>query len=293
MICPNCSKELNGKVEYCNECGSKVDGSLVGDFKTDIHFVFKHPDEFVFVNSKNGRQVILKADTLEDLEMQVTQNGFFWVSKTGSKPAKREVKKTREIEPSDSVFLKASSLKGDASHESKEVPKPREINQGDSAFLRASSLKASSKKIKKPQSNEDSSKVSYKPKRNPNVVIKEWGYEDLSRKYGILGVSRENDNGAPSWVYRAVDPYTRISARSLERLETKVKKEGLDWIVLDEALADKSFRNDMAEIELHDKSIKANKPQNDIDFKQKSKLIRQISGPRRNENSTDLDRMFK
>ncbi|WP_407454803.1 hypothetical protein [Methanobrevibacter sp.] len=290
MICPNCSKELSGKVEYCNECGSKVDGSLVGDFKTDIHFVFKHPDEFVFVNSKNGRQIVLKANSLEDLERKVNQNGFFWVSKTGKAPAKKEKSETREIKKSDSLFLSASSLKTDAT-----IPKmeSRAIGQSDDVFLKASALKTSQKKIERPQSKEDSSKVSYKPKKNPDVVIKEFEHDDLCRKYGILGVSREYDNGAPSWIYRAVDPYTFISRRTLERLESEVKSRGLDWIVLDENLADETFRKDLRDIELSDKKIKEKNSKNDIDFEKKSELIRQMSSPRSNENSTELDRMFK
>lgn len=293
MICPNCSKELNGKVECCNECGSRVDGSLVGDFKTDIHFVFKHPDEFVFVNSKNGRQVVLKADTLEDLERQVTQNGFFWVSKTGSKPAKREVKQTREIEPSDSVFLKASSLKRDATIPKMETVESHEISKSDDVFLRPNSLKASTKSIRKPQSSEQSQAFSYRSKKNPDVIRKEFEYDDLCCKYGILGVSKENYKGAPSWVYRAVEPYTFISERSLERLESEVKSRGLAWIVLNHDLADESFRKDLKDIELNDRDIREKNAKSDVDFKQKSDLIRQISGPRRNVNSTELDRMHR
>ena len=67
MICPKCSKDLNNRFEYCNECGCKVDGSLMGDFKTEYLFVFKHPESYIFLNAKNGRQVILRAQTLGDL----------------------------------------------------------------------------------------------------------------------------------------------------------------------------------------------------------------------------------
>ena len=293
MICPNCSKELSGKVEYCNECGSKVDGSLVGDFKTDIHFVFKHPDEFIFVNSKNGRQIVLKANSLEDLERKVNQNGFFWVSKTGKPPAKKEKSETREIKKSDSLFLNASSLKTDATIPKMEAVESRAIRQSDDVFLKASALKTSQKKIEKPQPKAVSSDVSYKPKKNPNVVVKEFEYAHLCRKYGILGVSREYDNGALSWIYRAVNPYTFISRRTLERLESEVKSRGRDWIVLDKNLADETFRKDLRDIELSDKKIKEKNSKNDIDFEKKSELIRQMSSSRSNENSTELDRMFK
>ncbi len=276
MICPNCSKELNGFVEYCNECGCKVDGSLVGEFKTDFHFVFKHPHEFIFVNSRNGHQIILKADTLEELEKEVKHNGFFWISKT-----KNEIPKTRQILDSKDVFIPANSLKS----EKKVVRKPKKF----SGEIKSSKIESVRKNPLKPFKITDRH-----VKRNPNVVFKDEETEEvIMQDYGILGVFKDTRQSAPTWVFKPSGQDAAITERTLERLKNKVESKGFKWIVVNQDLADESFKRDLKEIQARDSKIKAKNAKNNVDVKRKAEIRQQILGGRPNENSTDLDRMFR
>ena len=76
--CPNCFKKLNESFEYCNECGSELDGENRGDFSTSYLNVFEIENEFVYLFAVRGRQVILKADTIEDLKEFVRIKKFPW-----------------------------------------------------------------------------------------------------------------------------------------------------------------------------------------------------------------------
>lgn len=76
--CPNCSKRLNESFTYCNECGSRLDGEITGDFKTGHLNVFRQGEEFVYLFSVRGRQVVLKANSLVELERLVRIEKFPW-----------------------------------------------------------------------------------------------------------------------------------------------------------------------------------------------------------------------
>jgi hypothetical protein len=76
--CPNCLKKLNNNFSYCNECGSELEGQNVGDFRTGLLNVFKIDGEFAYLFAVRGRQVVLKADSLEELEELVRLNRFPW-----------------------------------------------------------------------------------------------------------------------------------------------------------------------------------------------------------------------
>ena len=77
--CPNCQKRLNENFTYCNECGSRADGEIVGNFLTSLLNVFQIDDEYMYVFSVHGRQVVLKADTIEELKELVRLNKFPWM----------------------------------------------------------------------------------------------------------------------------------------------------------------------------------------------------------------------
>ena len=77
--CPMCSKKLNENFEYCNECGSKVDGGMMGNFRTNFLNVFHFNNEYMYLFSVNGRQIVLKADTIDDLKELVRLNKFPWM----------------------------------------------------------------------------------------------------------------------------------------------------------------------------------------------------------------------
>lgn len=77
--CPNCFKKLNENFEYCYECGCSVDGEMVGDFKTNLLNVFHIESEYVYIFAVNGRQIVLKADSIEELKEVVRLNKFPWM----------------------------------------------------------------------------------------------------------------------------------------------------------------------------------------------------------------------
>lgn len=76
--CPNCSKTVNENFTYCNECGSRLDGEILGDFRTDCLNVFGIGDEFLYLFAVNGRQVVLKADSIDVLKESVRIRKFPW-----------------------------------------------------------------------------------------------------------------------------------------------------------------------------------------------------------------------
>lgn len=300
MICPKCSKDLNDHFEYCNECGCKVDGSIMGDFKTEYCFVFKHPESYIFLNAKNGRQVVLRAQTLGDLEMEVRKNGFFWIPRD-----KKEAVEDVHVLDSKDVFIPQAPIK-------------KEVSRQDSKdiFIPASSLKREKGVSKKPEKVERPSseirpaavrvpmKKAYEPfkitdrhvKRNPNVIFKddEEAEEALIQDYGILGVFKDTTQSAPTWVYKPFDLDVTITERTLERLKNKVESKGFKWLVVDYNLAEESFKKDLAEIRRRDEEIKAkNQGLSDVDFEMKSRLNRYSLKKKSNENSTELDRMHR
>ena len=77
--CLNCLKKLNENFTYCYECGSEVGGEMIGDFSTNLLNVFHINNEYVYIFSINGRQIVLKADTIEELRESVKLNRFPWV----------------------------------------------------------------------------------------------------------------------------------------------------------------------------------------------------------------------
>ena len=77
-ICPNCLKKVNENFTYCNGCGSTMDGEREGDFKTDFLNVFKMDGGFAYLFAVRGLQVVLKADSIGELEKLVRLNRFPW-----------------------------------------------------------------------------------------------------------------------------------------------------------------------------------------------------------------------
>lgn len=78
-ICPNCFKKLNEKFTYCNKCGVDLDDGGSGkDLKTDYLNVFRKDEGFIYVFAVHGRQVILNADSIDELQKAVQLNKFPW-----------------------------------------------------------------------------------------------------------------------------------------------------------------------------------------------------------------------
>ena len=76
--CVNCGNELRDNFTYCRICGTELDGGEPGDYSTDMLNVFRHGDGYLYLFSENGNQVILKADTLEELAVMVVDKKYPW-----------------------------------------------------------------------------------------------------------------------------------------------------------------------------------------------------------------------
>jgi hypothetical protein len=119
-------------------------------------------------------------------------------------------------------------------------------------------------------------------------------YDDLERKYGILGVSKEDkENGL--WVYKSPDCEIPIKEPTLKRLKYVVDSRGLSWQVIDEALAESSLSEDAKIVrKREEKILRDRKNSSRLDIKEKSRLRKMTSNySYSNGNSTELDRMFK
>jgi len=81
--CPNCAKKLNDNYTFCWECGCNLNSGDLGDFKTGLLNVFKNNQEFIYIYSVHGKQVILKASSIEELRMLVEANKFPWMETEG------------------------------------------------------------------------------------------------------------------------------------------------------------------------------------------------------------------
>ncbi len=108
-VCPNCSKKLKDNFVYCRICGTKLSGENLGDFTTDMLNVFDLEDEFIYLFCDNGNQVILKADSIDELASIVHEKNYPWEFRDKSKNSHIDVEmvKTPQFETD---FLKASSL---------------------------------------------------------------------------------------------------------------------------------------------------------------------------------------
>ena len=301
--CPNCSKKLYGEIEYCNECGSRIDGSVVGDFRTDLRFVFAHPGRYIFVNSRNGRQIVLEAQSIQELEVLVKRRGFIWTSKSDA--ARRpSIGERPKVARANSMFLQVSAgndvivqeVKRPASHGTRKSP---------NTFLKAQ--KSEMPKFKGScagKVSEASKGIASKPfvirdrhvKRNPDVATVGMSFKNLPMDYGILGVSSEVDHGIRFWVYRSNKPSAYIRDRSLSKLKNKVMSKGLKWEITDEYVASWSFDKDR---EMNSKSrpkVKSFDSHVVLDVKEKTKILSGVMGNRAiraNGEYANLDKLFR
>ena len=76
--CPNCLRQMRDNSTRCRECGSRLDGSVTGDFRTDYLNVFRSGEEWIYIYSVNGNQVILEAGSIAELGEYVRLKRFPW-----------------------------------------------------------------------------------------------------------------------------------------------------------------------------------------------------------------------
>ena len=77
--CPNCGKTLNDDYAFCWKCGCNLNNGDNGDFTTGLLNVFKDDEEYIYIYSVHGKQVILRASTIDELRMLVEVNKFPWM----------------------------------------------------------------------------------------------------------------------------------------------------------------------------------------------------------------------
>ena len=111
VICPNCGKRLRDNFSYCRICGSKVDGGVPGDYSTDMLNVFKHGEDYIYLFSEKGNQVVIKAGSMDELAAIVCDRQYPWEFRDWKNNVRHSERKTVEIPKFKTEFLKASSLK--------------------------------------------------------------------------------------------------------------------------------------------------------------------------------------
>ena len=77
--CPNCGKTLNDDYVFCWKCGCNLNTGGMEDFTTGLLNVFKDNEEYIYIYSVHGKQMILRASTIEELRMLVEVNKFPWM----------------------------------------------------------------------------------------------------------------------------------------------------------------------------------------------------------------------
>lgn len=77
--CPNCGKLLNGNFTYCWRCGCNLEAGDSGDFTTPHLNVFRRDEDYIYLFSIHGNQVILRASSIEELKVLVHMNRFPWM----------------------------------------------------------------------------------------------------------------------------------------------------------------------------------------------------------------------
>ncbi len=109
--CPNCGKGVRNGFAHCRFCGSEMNGEHLGDFTTDMLNVFKIEDEYLYLFSENGNQVILRAGSMDGLAGLVEERKYPWEFRDWKANVSHTKRQTVEVPEVKTEFLKASSLK--------------------------------------------------------------------------------------------------------------------------------------------------------------------------------------
>lgn len=101
---------MRDNFEYCRICGTELEGGVPGDYSTDMLNVFTHGDGYMYLFSEKGHQVVLKADSLDELACKVKEAKYPWEFRKFKDNKKPRNDETSQM--SDSDFLKPSRLNG-------------------------------------------------------------------------------------------------------------------------------------------------------------------------------------
>lgn len=111
VSCPNCGEKVRNNFVYCRICGCLLEGGDSEDHITDLLNVFKHSDEYLYLFCERGNQVVLKAESLEELEGLVSEKQYPWGFKDWKNNVSSPKKETLPSPEVKTEFLKASALK--------------------------------------------------------------------------------------------------------------------------------------------------------------------------------------
>ena len=273
QVCPNCAKRLKDSYVYCRVCGTKLDGGNPGDFTTEMLNVFDHGDEFVYLFTDKGNQVVLKAGSMDELALMANEKNYPWEFRDSTKnmdsAQKVELVKTPRFETD---FLRASSLQ-----------KP-EIIPTSSAAKRAEAQKDESyvpdfEVSRVADSPSDDNLFKIRPRKNPNRQKRELSEDDISKEYGIRGVFKKDG----LWAFRSEENDYDIVEKSLERLKDKVTSQNISWEITDENLAGQSFSDDHERIKRNDEEILKKRAESEEFWKEKNQIQKEFAQKRNDE----------
>lgn len=277
QVCPNCAKKLKDSYVYCRVCGTKLDGGNPGDFSTEMLNVFDHGDEFIYLFSDKGNQVVLKAGSMDELASMANEKNYPWEFRDSSKNMNStenvELVKTPRFETD---FLRASSLQEPEIIPTSSTAKRAEAKKDESYVpdFEVSRVVDSSDGF---YSDVDFSKVG--PKKNPNRKRKELSEEDISKEYGIRGVFKKDG----LWAFRTEENEFDIVEKSLDRLKDNVTSQNISWEIVDENLASQSFSDDRERIRMDDEEILKKRSESEEFWQEKNQIQREFAQKRNDE----------
>lgn len=277
QLCPNCGKKLKDSFVYCRICGTKLKGENPGDFTTDMLNVFDHGDEFIYLFSNKGSQVVLKAGSIDELALMAIEKKYPWEfrdkSKNASSAKNVELVKTPRFETD---FLRASSLQEPEVIPTSSTAKKVKAEKDESYVPDFEVIRVVENEE---DSSEDDDIFKVKPKRNPSRERTELSEDEISKEYGIRGVFKKDG----LWAFRTNDVEHDIVEKSLNRLKDEVISQDIPWKIVDEDLAKASFEGDRVRIMENDEEILKKRAESEEFWQKKNKMTREISRRRTDE----------
>lgn len=264
-ICPNCAKKLNERFEYCNACGSKLDGEFAGDFRTDIRNLFKNEDGYYYIYPVCGIQQIILSCDIDDIRAKVMERKFPWPSaKKGN--GRRKIN-SEMIHKSD--FLKISEQNSQV------------INRG----FNYSEFKKSQRAKVTIQKSDTIDKVAETPQM-PKLVPD----EELPRQFGVIGLFREKYGGLDQWAFKNNETPYAIRNPRLDDLKREVISRELHWEVIDEALESEAYNLDTQLFDRRQAEILEKRTERRVSLEDKIKLKKEM-GAKRAPAYMDMDKI--
>lgn len=275
VSCPNCGKKLRDTFEYCRICGSRLDGKIVGDFRTDMLNVFRHPDSYIYLFACSGNQDVIMADSLEELERIAVEKKYPWESYDWKDSFTASEVETRPVPEFSTEFLKASSLKEPEIIPTSSTRKEFKRDEDESYVPDYEVSRVVETSV-------DFSRA--RPKRNPNRNA-EIPESEIPEGYGIRGVFRHDGK----WAFRTNETSYTIHDYTLKGLKEKIESKGYDWQIVDSELAEECFEDERLKAQMRDDEILQKRRENEEASNENAKIKRELSRERQNE----IDRKLK